>query len=260
MSFFSPSRGGARGGKDQFKWEDVKGDKYREFYLGQTTMTKPVWWTSAITQMQGVKGGPAPPSAAQAEREALKKQEQEALREALGLAPPSLRGSTKSLEKHEMDELFKKGTTEHDMYTSESRVAGLGYAPAPTHRDNLPAGLQTLPGSVDGKLLSSMVHIDNQQTEEEDRPRKEKKDKDKKDKKDKEKKERKKEKKDKKDKKEKRDKRDKKDKSSHHRHDKDKHRGDRHKDEKDRERRHRKERQQRDDRDITREKRRHESR
>ena len=31
-----PSRGGVRGGKDQFDWEDVKADKYRENYLGHS--------------------------------------------------------------------------------------------------------------------------------------------------------------------------------------------------------------------------------
>lgn len=29
-----PPRGGTRGGKDQFEWEDVKVDKHRENYLG----------------------------------------------------------------------------------------------------------------------------------------------------------------------------------------------------------------------------------
>lgn len=31
---YHPSRGGVRGGKDQFNWDDVKGDKERENYLG----------------------------------------------------------------------------------------------------------------------------------------------------------------------------------------------------------------------------------
>lgn len=31
---YHPSRGGVRGGQDQFDWEDVKGDKHRENYLG----------------------------------------------------------------------------------------------------------------------------------------------------------------------------------------------------------------------------------
>ncbi len=32
---FHPSRGGVRGGKDQFNWDDVKTDKDRENYLGK---------------------------------------------------------------------------------------------------------------------------------------------------------------------------------------------------------------------------------
>lgn len=35
MSLYNgPPRGGSRGGRDQFNWENVKGDKDREFYLG----------------------------------------------------------------------------------------------------------------------------------------------------------------------------------------------------------------------------------
>jgi len=33
-----PIRGGTRGGKDQFKWEDVKSDKDRENYLAHSLM------------------------------------------------------------------------------------------------------------------------------------------------------------------------------------------------------------------------------
>ena len=29
-----PARGGTRGGKDQFNWEDAKEDKYSQNYLG----------------------------------------------------------------------------------------------------------------------------------------------------------------------------------------------------------------------------------
>ena len=31
---YNPSRGGVRGGADQFTWESVKTDKHRENYLG----------------------------------------------------------------------------------------------------------------------------------------------------------------------------------------------------------------------------------
>ena len=35
MSLYNgPPRGGSRGGRDQFNWENVKSDKDREFYLG----------------------------------------------------------------------------------------------------------------------------------------------------------------------------------------------------------------------------------
>ena len=33
-NIYHPSRGGVRGGKDQFNWDDVKEDKDRENYLG----------------------------------------------------------------------------------------------------------------------------------------------------------------------------------------------------------------------------------
>ena len=35
MSGFGGIRGGVRGGKDQFEWDDVKVDKDRENYLGE---------------------------------------------------------------------------------------------------------------------------------------------------------------------------------------------------------------------------------
>ncbi|KAI8388137.1 kinase phosphorylation protein-domain-containing protein [Radiomyces spectabilis] len=41
---FHPSRGGVRGGADQFSWEDVKEDKYRENYLGHSLMAPVGRW------------------------------------------------------------------------------------------------------------------------------------------------------------------------------------------------------------------------
>ena len=35
MAIYHPSRGGVRGGADQFDWDDVKTDKDRECYLGE---------------------------------------------------------------------------------------------------------------------------------------------------------------------------------------------------------------------------------
>jgi len=39
---FGSSRGGVRGGQDQFSWEDVKTDKQRENYLGKAFIPGPV--------------------------------------------------------------------------------------------------------------------------------------------------------------------------------------------------------------------------
>ena len=36
--------GGTRGGQDQFKWEDVKSDKYRENYLGHSVLAPVGRW------------------------------------------------------------------------------------------------------------------------------------------------------------------------------------------------------------------------
>ena len=41
---FHPTRGGVRGGKDQFKWDDVKTDKDRECYLGHSVMAPVGRW------------------------------------------------------------------------------------------------------------------------------------------------------------------------------------------------------------------------
>ncbi|KAI8073071.1 kinase phosphorylation protein-domain-containing protein [Gongronella butleri] len=41
---FHPSRGGVRGGRDQFSWEDVKTDKHRENYLGNSLMAPVGRW------------------------------------------------------------------------------------------------------------------------------------------------------------------------------------------------------------------------
>ena len=45
MSLYNgPPRGGARGGKDQFNWEDVKSDKFREYYLGASVKANVGRW------------------------------------------------------------------------------------------------------------------------------------------------------------------------------------------------------------------------
>lgn len=44
MSLHHPTRGGVRGGKDQFSWDNVKSDKDRECYLGHSLMAPVGRW------------------------------------------------------------------------------------------------------------------------------------------------------------------------------------------------------------------------
>ena len=49
MSLYNgPPRGGNRGGKDQFNWDNVKGDKDREFYLGHSVKATTGRWQKGI--------------------------------------------------------------------------------------------------------------------------------------------------------------------------------------------------------------------
>ncbi|KAI8576672.1 hypothetical protein K450DRAFT_255596 [Umbelopsis ramanniana AG] len=41
---YHPTRGGVRGGQDQFTWESVKDDKFRENYLGHSLMAPVGRW------------------------------------------------------------------------------------------------------------------------------------------------------------------------------------------------------------------------
>lgn len=45
MSLFHPTRGGTRGGRDQFKWDDVKTSKDREHFLGHSIKAPVGRWT-----------------------------------------------------------------------------------------------------------------------------------------------------------------------------------------------------------------------
>eukprot|EP01089_Gocevia_fonbrunei_P003010 TRINITY_DN1286_c0_g1_i2.p1 TRINITY_DN1286_c0_g1~~TRINITY_DN1286_c0_g1_i2.p1 ORF type:complete len:203 (+),score=56.06 TRINITY_DN1286_c0_g1_i2:101-709(+) len=139
MSMFvgAGRRGGTRGGADQFTWEDVKNDKYKEFYLGHSLVTSskptfnnrkpnPLWW--------GSKDKNQPQSDRKAELEEIKRQEEQLMKEALGLVPKS-RASGRGLDPSEMQDLLKRGQSDNDAYDAD-RISGVGFGSHKTHEVN----------------------------------------------------------------------------------------------------------------------------
>ncbi|KAF9316789.1 hypothetical protein BG003_001518 [Podila horticola] len=86
---FHPTRGGTRGGQDQFKWEDVKEDKHRENYLGNSILAPVGRWQKGrdltwYAKASGSQDAAAVQEKKQAEIQSIKDAEAEAMAEALG--------------------------------------------------------------------------------------------------------------------------------------------------------------------------------
>ncbi|KAI3783669.1 hypothetical protein L1987_42755 [Smallanthus sonchifolius] len=87
---YHPSRGGVRGGRDQFSWDDVKVDKYRENYLGHSLKAPVGRWQKGKDlhwYARDKKSNKSDMEAAKEEIRRIKEEEEQAMREALGLAP-----------------------------------------------------------------------------------------------------------------------------------------------------------------------------
>jgi hypothetical protein len=89
MSLYNgPPRGGARGGRDQFSWDEVKNDKDRDYWLGHSVMApvgrwqkgKDLFWYTRGAEATAVKAGEAQDALA-AERAAIKAAERQAMEE-----------------------------------------------------------------------------------------------------------------------------------------------------------------------------------
>ncbi|XP_076890774.1 uncharacterized protein LOC143541988 [Bidens hawaiensis] len=135
---YHPSRGGVRGGRDQFNWDDVKVDKYRENYIGHSLKAPVGRWQKGKDlhwYARDKKGKQADMDAAKEEIRRIKEEEEQAMREALGLAPKrSTKPQTNRLDKHEFSELVKRGSTAEDLgagHAEAAHVQGLGFAKAP---------------------------------------------------------------------------------------------------------------------------------
>ncbi|XP_023219805.1 multiple myeloma tumor-associated protein 2 homolog [Centruroides sculpturatus] len=84
-----PSRGGVRGGADQFSWDSVKTDKYRENYLGHS-LKAPVgrWQKGKDLQWYNKDRDKKHKSKlSSSERDAIRQAEDDAMNAALGHKP-----------------------------------------------------------------------------------------------------------------------------------------------------------------------------
>jgi hypothetical protein len=104
-----PARGGTRGGKDQFNWDDVKSDKDREYYLGHSVKASVGRWQKGKDLLWYTRGkeGEDAAAAARAEIAAVKAAEERAMAEALGLEPKA-EETKRGLDAREMDALLRR--------------------------------------------------------------------------------------------------------------------------------------------------------
>ncbi|KAL6535526.1 hypothetical protein OROMI_026900 [Orobanche minor] len=126
---YHPTRGGVRGGRDQFSWDDVKVDKHRENFLGHSVKVPVGRWQKENRDKKTLS---AEMDAAKEEIKRIKEEEDQAMREALGLAPKRANGAQGNrLDKHEFSELVKRGSTAEDLgegHAEAAHVHGLGFA------------------------------------------------------------------------------------------------------------------------------------
>ncbi|XP_007535137.1 multiple myeloma tumor-associated protein 2 [Erinaceus europaeus] len=120
---FGSSRGGVRGGQDQFSWEDVKTDKQRENYLGNSLMAPVGRWQKGRDLTWYAKGR-ADGAGLSREQElaAVKQAEQEALMAALGYK--NVRRQPTGLSKEDFVEICKREGG--DPEKGVDRLLGLG--------------------------------------------------------------------------------------------------------------------------------------
>ncbi|GAB9470154.1 T-complex protein 1 subunit zeta [Globisporangium polare] len=167
--------GGTRGGANQFKWDDVKNDKYRENYLGHSVNApvgrwqkgKDLTWYAKTSKEQ---------RALELKQELLlaKQRDEDLMNQALGLAPRRREEPTGELDASEMKELLKRGESERDGLMAE-RIEGLGAAPvtasgvdtapkktlAERYKEQLESGKQDTTFALPGTISVNEAHTAN---------------------------------------------------------------------------------------------------
>ena len=127
--------GGTRGGQAEFKWEDVKSDKYRECYLGHSVNASVGRWQKHKDLQWYTRSHPGARASVAAEiareQRAARERDEDLLNQQLGIAPkrrrkePADAESGASLDAAEMKELLARGGMERDSRDAD-RIGGIG--------------------------------------------------------------------------------------------------------------------------------------
>jgi len=140
MSLYNgPPRGGSRGGKDQFNWENVKGDKFREYYLGASVHANTGRWQKDRDVFWYTREKDDQQASLEDELAAVKQREEDLMLEALGMKPKARKKVEMKarLDATEMKSLLQRGGPEADPGEDpgpsvpgedEDVVRGLGFA------------------------------------------------------------------------------------------------------------------------------------
>jgi hypothetical protein len=132
-----------------FDWESIKGDKFKDHFLGQSSKLQSSWYLNRDED-------PKDPSASGGPDEemirAIQAQEEEYMQEALGLRKKRRRSEGVSLERSEVEELLHRDEEDAksaSLEDSAEYVAGLGYDERPIvehleEKDLLPVSIRYL--------------------------------------------------------------------------------------------------------------------
>ena len=143
----SQRAGGARGGRDQFKWDDVKEDKHRENYLGHSQFASKGRWQNGKDLGWYARGKKDEHlDELKEERRRIKEQEEDMMRVRLGLAPLKRKEATEvRLDQHEVKALLQgkrdvenESAEKGDERFDGERVGGLGSS-THTRHDGAPS-------------------------------------------------------------------------------------------------------------------------